>query len=495
MKIWNNIIHTAMIGTDKKKIGQDELVPQLEKAATLIAENSNIDKEEKFLQIASVAFNYRQTGVAVLKKTGIDLAAALPEEKQYCSNASLQIVKDILSEESIPLLSFWLQHCNQKNKIVPPEIVPALFSMGMQYKKLQPFIVPCSGKRGEWLCHFNEEWNFSAAQTLEELWQTGRPEQRKYVLAEIRATDPERARELLQQTWTQEDAGTKVSFLEILSDQLSENDIPFLESLSTEKGKKVKDEAVKLLKKIPGSQIVQQYLQLIKEAVVLKKERALLGMMNKTSLQFQLPAAIDDAIFKSGIEKLSSNKEFTDDEFIIYQLIQFIPPSFWAEHFNANPEHVINYFQKDAVGKKMIPALVLAISNFKRGDWAVYMMQYCEVFYIDLIPYLPAQQQEFYSNKFFNEHPDSILQHALANKNEWSLELAKNIFTHTAKNLYQYNRTFYSQNIHLIPAQIVGQLERCTPSDEYMRNSWVTTSEYITKLIGLKTQTIKSFNE
>jgi hypothetical protein len=41
-------------------------------------------------------------------------------------------------------------------------------------------------------------------------------------------------------------------------------DLPWLESLLNEKGQKVKDEALALLKSIPGSSIVKQYEDLLR---------------------------------------------------------------------------------------------------------------------------------------------------------------------------------------------------------------------------------------
>jgi len=484
-----------MIGTDKKTIAANELPGDLSIAIETITSNTTIDKEEKFLQIAALSFNYRRSGIMPLHKETISLPVAEPEEKTYCNANTLQVLKDILSEESVPLLKFWLEHCSDKQQIVLPEILPVLLAKGAQEKKLQLLVAQCSGKRGEWLGRFNDAWNFSQQQTAEQTWQTGTPEQRKTILREIRTTDPNVARTMLQQTWAEEDANTKLSFLSILPTELGEADIEFLESLATEKSKKVKDEALELLKAIPSSAIVQQYQKILQQSVEIKKEKAMLGLSSKKVLSFVLTENINESIFKSGIDKLSNKKEFTDEEFILYQLIQAVPPSFWENQLGEAPEQIINYFQKDVVGKKMMSALVLAIRRFKDANWAFLVMQYSEIFYLEVLPLLPLQQKEYYSNKFFEQHPDSILQYALENNREWSIEMTRNIFRHLAKNPYQYNRSFYNQQIHLIPVSIVAELEKFTPQEEHLRNMWSNTSDYITKLVTLKIQTIKAFNQ
>jgi len=179
MELWNNMINTAMIGTDKKSLGSNDLPVDLVEAGATVLQNNSIDKEEKFLQLASLAFNYRQCGVLPLHKEQITLLAAPAEEKEYCNNNALQVLKDIIDSENIALLQYWLQHCNEKNKIVQPEIVPSLLAIATQQKHLQTAIASSCGKRGEWLAKFNETWAFSTNETAEELWQTGTIEQRK----------------------------------------------------------------------------------------------------------------------------------------------------------------------------------------------------------------------------------------------------------------------------------------------------------------------------
>jgi hypothetical protein len=495
MQLWESIINTAMTGTDKGNINTHDLPVELAETAAPVLENQALDKEDRFLQIASLAFNFRQTGVLPLNKTEVTIPPAKPEEKVYCSKEALQVLKDILSQDSVSLLKLWLTECDRKGQIVHPEVIPVLFESGAVKKSLQPLISGCCGNRGEWLANLNKEWNFSSAQTSEELWQTGTMEQRKTVLRELRNNDPAKAREWLVQTWPQEDANTKAVFLEQLQPHIGGDDIPFLESLSSEKGKKVKEEALRLLKQVPGSTVVQQYKEVLRASVILKKEKVLFGIMSKTGLQFLLPASVNEAVFKTGIEKLSSNsKEFSDDEFIIYQLVQSVPPSFWEEHFNLEPGAVTDLFQKDATGKKMIPALVLAIGKFNDKKWALQFMQHSAVFYIDLIPFLDPEQKEPAMNKYFDKFTESIITHATQVEHEWSHELAMKIFTYAAKNPYQYNGRFFNQFIHLVPSVTPGELEKCAPVAGYFKNMWNTTSEEIIKLTNLKIRVRKAFN-
>jgi hypothetical protein len=484
MQTWDQIINTALLGTDKRPLAASDLPADLAEAAALI-QNNTTDKEEQFLQMAALVFNYRQCGVLPLKKEGVTIAHAAVEEKPYCSALAMQTLKEILDSESNSLLQFWLQQCSAKGQVVTPDLVPLLLGIGVQQKKLQNFVVACCGKRGEWLSRFNPEWNFSTATTNEELWQTGSPEQRKMVLEQLRKDDPTAARDWVQQTWAQEDANTKMEFLLLLAINSSAADIEFLESLSKEKSKKVKEIALWLLKQIPESPLVQQYQQVLQRAVT----------VGRKGLQVQLPADLDENIFKTGIDKLSNNKEYTDDEFTVMQLMQAVPPSFWESHLQSAPDVIIRSWQKDVAGKKLLPALVQAVVAFKDQRWATAFMQNSHVFYIDIIPLLPVKEQEFYSIKFMGQFADNIIEHAIKREDNWSIDLTRAIFIHTAKSIYQYNRSFYSRYIHCIPIGIVTELDKCAPPEDHLKATWNNTSEYITTLLNLKKQTIQSFND
>lgn len=492
MEFWNNVIHTALLGTDKQQILPDNLPPPLSAIAMQLLQQPG-SKEDHFLQIAAVAYNYRQAGITA-KKEDVNMPKAADETVPYCNESARQILKDILTEESIPLLLLWLQTCTGHNQLLTPEFLPLVLETGVTNKLLRPLIIACGGQRAVWLSQFNAAWNYSSDAGNEELWQTGTPDQRKTVIHQLRRENPALALQWIQESWQQEDAATKTDLIKALATGLGENDIAFLESIAAEKSKKVKDEALLLLKKIPAAAIVQQYRHALQQMLRVKKEKALLGMVNKTSLHVLALPNADDYIYKTGIEKLSNTKELTDDENIVYQILRFTPLSYLEESWQLKPEDIIQLFQKDNTGKKLLPALVLSAVNFNDTRWAISLMHHSSVFYTDIIPLLPLQQQDFYSIKFFKEQPVQIIQYAVQRETEWSRELATLICRHAAASPYQYNRSFFSQHIRLLPSAIAPELEKYTPHEDHLQTMWSNTSDYLLKLLSLKAQTINAFN-
>ncbi len=120
MEFWDTIVHTATLGTDKRQLKKEDFSDNLAEVFALI--NEDVDKEEQYLNIAAVAFNYRKCGVVPLNKD-LNFTSAEEEVAIYCSAIAHRLLTDIVSVENYRLLELWLQECNRKNLIVLPEFI------------------------------------------------------------------------------------------------------------------------------------------------------------------------------------------------------------------------------------------------------------------------------------------------------------------------------------------------------------------------------------
>lgn len=492
MKAWEYVINTAMLGTDKPMPGNAELPDEIAEITAMIDAVESSDKEAKFLQKAAAIYNYRQCGFTPIEQKELPTTIAPEEIKLYCSEEAVKILSDILNEDNTALLELWLSCCSNGGRLLLPDVLPAVLDAALKDKLLQPLVIACSGNRGLWLSKLNPPWDYFGALLDEEIWQTGKPDERVIVLKNLRQINPEQAREWLQQTWAQETAASKVDLLKALRVNAGAADLEWLEGLLNEKGQKVKDEALALLKLIPGSSIVNQYQDLLKESVILKKEKALLGMMTKISIQQKLPLNVDESIFKSGIEKLAGQKaSFTDESFIIYQLISAVPPSLWETQFGSAQAEVFEYFEKYANDK--VPALGLAVSRFKQKEWISYFLDQ-PGFYPDFLDMMTINEQEKYLARFLKTEVQNTIHYALRLNHEWGTEFAIMVLREMANHPYEYNRAFLSKHIKLIPAGVVNQLEKVESKDANLQNAWKKGKDHLIKLLGLKQQTLKAFN-
>lgn len=496
MESWNHIINAALLGTEKRALKKDDIVQDAAEYFDLIREQAE-SKEEAFLQTASLLYNIRQCGFNPIRKEGISISKAQDEEKQYANELAHHLLYDILETTSTSLFRFWLEQCAQANKIVQPETIPILFDEGMKNKSIRSLVYDCCGKRGAWLLQFNPEWKYVDTSTEEELWQTGVLEQRKNILAELRKTNPVKARELLEQTWPQENAASKTELLQQLLNNANNNDLLFLEEILNEKSVKVKEVALQMLKTIPSSSIVQLYWKVFASSIELKKERTLLGLSSKTILNFNPLKEVDEGIYKTGIEKLSSDKKVLDQDYLLYQLLSSIPPYFLEQHTGLPKEDVLKAIQYSSNGKYFISAITRSAIHFNDIDWLRSALAFQEnVFYPEAVMILPQKEAEQYSLKHLDGDNASPIINALGDfEKEWSLELTKAVLKFTAKSPYQYHKGFYNQIVHLLPVPVVNELEKYTPQEEHLRTMWTNLSEYINHLLTLKLQTLKAFHE
>jgi hypothetical protein len=495
MQEWNNILQLAMLGTGKNNIDTIAIADEaIQTAAQTITTNDTIDAEEKYLQLASVVYNYKQMGALPALQSEIVVNEADAEKLLICNAEQTQTLKDILSEENKPLLELWFSKCAEKKLIVEPILIPALFDIAKQSKKLQTNIVACCGKRGEWMMQYQTDWQFAKTDTDDALWQLGILEQRIQVLKNKRTIAPDEARALVVATWDTEDAATKMEFLKIMHININESDIAFLESLQNEKSKKVKEEALLLLKKIPESNVVQLFTTILSKSISLRKEKTMLGLSSKIILDIKLPTAYDESIFKYGIEKLSSSKEVSDNTFILQQLIRSVPPTFWENHLQISAPAIIEHLQNIEAYKIYAEALALATANFNDKQWAAAFQEHSKIFYLDIVPLLSNEQQEKYSIQYFEGNERSFIHYSTQQNVEWSNAFALKILTHTASMPYEYNKSFYANHTIFIPANIAQQLQLCTPKEEHSKHTWANQMDYIKKLLQLKAQTIKSFS-
>ncbi|QEC80003.1 DUF5691 domain-containing protein [Mucilaginibacter ginsenosidivorax] len=492
MKAWEHVINAAMLGTDKPMPGNADLPDEVAIAANAIDSADTLDKEVKYLQKSALIYNYRQCGFTPLQKRDLPQNVAQPETKPYCTENAAKVLNAILDENNDALLDLWLTLCHKAGQLFLPDVLPVLLEKAEKDKSLRPSITECSGNRGLWLSRLNPAWDYFNVLPDEDIWQTGNPTERAEVLRKVRQNDPQKALEWLQQTWEQENAASKVELLKVLKTKAGPADLPWLESLLAEKGQKVKDEALILLKHIPGSSIVKQYEDLLAKAVTLKKEKAMLGMMTKISIRQELPATVDESIFKSGIEKLAGQKSSVNDEgYIIYQLMASVPPSFWEKQFDATPEQVVGYFEKYAISQ--IGALAKAVIRFNADSWIPYFFYKAEI-HPEFVNKLPAQQRDKYLFMFMDNDAPNTVQIALRCQQEWGIEFAKAALVHMAAHPYQYNRGDFGRMIRLIPVGMLGHVERIEPKELNHQAPWDKNKNYLIKLLGLKQQTLLAFN-
>jgi hypothetical protein len=195
---------------------------------------------------------------------------------------------------------------------------------------------------------------------------------------------------------------------------------------------------------------------------------------------------------------MSSEQNVSDHNFILYQLVMAVPPAFFENHLQLGRAEILKSLQHSMQSRNFITAFGQAAISFGDIDWLHTVIAANEAqIYIDAISLLPQQEAEKYALKHldYEANAAAIITALSGFQNEWSPALAKAVLKFMAGKPYQYTKAAYNNIAHLLPVPMVAELEKCTPKDENFRSMWINLSEHITKLLTLKLQTLKAFNE
>jgi hypothetical protein len=494
MEQWVKIVNLAMLGTEKAKLEEKYFDVHTSEVFEQITQRTD-NKEDQFLQSATMLSNYRRCGFIPLRAENGLMSASPEEEKSYANAVAHATLADVLSTSNTPLLQFWLMHCVQANQLIRPEILPEILSLGSNAKQLRTLIGACMGARGKWLVQWNEAWQWSAHISQDDAWENGSLAERKVALTMTREQDPARGLSLLVEAWPRENAATRAELLECLKTGVGEEVLPWLEQLMQEKSVKVRDAAMSLLKTIPQSTLLQRYWTFLKASINIEQGKGLLGFGTKYTLTIH-PPPHDPANPIPGIDPLSGNKGISDELYIVSQCISHIPPHFWTEHYLKDITVFLEFFRKNDKYRLLLPAFGHAAVTFRNDEWLRTIIQMDEsTFYPEAVFALPQREVEKYFMGFLQHDGEAprifqMLEHL---KEEWSVNFTRELFKYTARNPYQFHKGFYTEHAASIPVAAIAELEKCTPKEEHHRQSWIKNTESIERLLSLKARTVQAF--
>jgi hypothetical protein len=222
------------------------------------------------LEAAATALTYRRAGITAA--TGHPAVEAAPAESDRPLPAAagdrlLRLLR-LLTDGGAPggaqqaqeLLAQWLLAAATHGGHVPPEALPALLDAGRRNGAIRPALGRVAGRRGTWLAGMRTDWRWlrdeapgAAAPSDPEVWETGPAGARLAHLSRLRGTDPAAALKLLRSTWATEAPEDRARFVAALGTGLSAADDAFLEEALDDRRKEVREAALDLLQRLPGS--------------------------------------------------------------------------------------------------------------------------------------------------------------------------------------------------------------------------------------------------
>ncbi len=332
MKQTDPFINTALLGTASRELQISEISAALQPVCEEIRATAS-DPESAFYKQAAVAFAYDRAGKEPLKAEATSAIAEAPEEElPYFSPEAGQLLTLLQSQKYYHLLLYAYRKAAHSGKLISPEYLPSLLRQAFeksnpQKGKEQMLLAGLAGKRGSWLLPLlgYPAWNADE----QEDWETATHARRKEILSQMRHRDPAAARERLQSEWKNETATHRDELLQCMRTGLSLEDEEWLESvMNTDRSSTVKDTARDLLSRLPDSRLTQTYCNLLRGKL---SYRTLLGWKLH-------PIDFTPEMKKLGLEELSRDKKESDAHYLLRQLCERVPLSFWSETFGCNAE-------------------------------------------------------------------------------------------------------------------------------------------------------------
>ncbi len=422
MTPFQNLINTALLGTDK--IGFDEsTLPQ--SIQDIVQQIPETDKETKFLKTAALVSFYEQAGQKPARFTGELLTDDVSKDLPVASEQFAQLLTEILEIQYYyrnDLLALWFDKLIENQQIVPTKSIVTLLGLVESLpKKFRPKIQKVMGQKGLFLLNFKTDMSQWQILPDEQIWAEGRLAERREFFINLRKENPEKAIELLQNTWQQESLNDKSAFLEVINNTFRVQDCVFLESILPEfqykaKERKTQKECRNLVVSLLCGQAKSTLHTRATEAWQTyfgnQKSKGLLGWVGKENKALVLPQEEDNFLninvmmAEYGLETSPDAAIFVNNQ--LYWLSCFLailPFNFWEISLKKNTDDTLAYFTSDDFmvkisGKKtaiLLNALIQNAARFSNIELAKAIIKITgQADHLPLLKILSQTEQENY---------------------------------------------------------------------------------------------------
>jgi hypothetical protein len=347
---WGQLRAAALVGTARRD------VPPL--PALGVVPRDGTTREEALLDAAALGDAVRRAGrVAEPAPEPDDPAPA--ETLAVAPPGAVQILELLVTQGPVGgasrgvLTVHWYDTAAAAGRVVPARLLPQVLDLATTsaVRRAARAVV---GERGRWLAARNPDWS----------WVTdeGRAEQaadRVSAIASLRSADPDAGRALVEQTWATDSAQHRAAALGALRVGLGPADEPFLERCLDDRARSVREEACRLLDRLPGS---------ARAARMADRLRPLLSYSGgfRRRLDVLLPDDPDVAAARDGLVDpgpVGSRRAYWRD-----QVVRGAPLEVWTDAVRGGPEKVVTLVR--GYEDSLLLALVDAAAG--RGDvpWA-----------------------------------------------------------------------------------------------------------------------------
>jgi hypothetical protein len=359
----------------------------------------DVDVEVRVLRAAGAMAICADAGF-VPAGTAEDLPDVCPpdENPPVLAPALVSVLRQIIDDGPDPLRREALRRLTSKSACLPPQLLPRALSLAQSTPELRVELLPVLGVRGRWLAKFNPAWSYAVGNVEQapnlSLWEEGTLEQRKHLLGRLRATDPAKARNLLQEGFAHLEARERVSLLELLGPGLSSADEEFLEENLADRSKEVRQLAAALLSRLPTSRYGIRMAE--RMTACLGQERKFFRQV----LTLEAPVQFASDWKADALEESRAKTESLGERaWWLYQMARALPLAWWTAKSGMSPAELIEWVQDTDWSEAIARAWSEALKRSPDAGWAAAFLAKppakgltLDVF--DLLACLPITERE-----------------------------------------------------------------------------------------------------
>jgi len=356
---WQELSRIALLGTERSHLSETT-------KEKLAYHGIHMDTEETQIVLESAAF-FSQLNKAAFPLKVYEKELPYPaddEDESIINPKSTYHLNLILNGEYERALPEFIEHLEKNNRQLSPKNLPDLLNRCLESREFWQKIKPAIGKRGWWLLLQNPRWESLDNMPSPDKWASGTQEERLSFLLFFREKAPEKALEILEETWEKESLQEKIAFLTILKIGLSSTDEAFLEDRLYDSRKEIRERAATMLAQIPNSELSERMFIRAIDLISIVDE----------NLEIELPEDPDETAIRDGISL--SKKRFKGQKTgILHQIIAKINPIKWEKHFEKTPEQLLKLFYNSEWSKTLIQAVIEATFIHDNQRWAKPLLE------------------------------------------------------------------------------------------------------------------------
>ncbi len=362
---WDRLVSTALVGTSKRSVPDTPDLPPTPEDEDSVA----LLDRAALIAVRRAAGYTPATGIAPVEPGAED-------ERPEPGQAATTRLEDLLTGRT-ELLPEWLELVAASGRRVAHSSVPALLDQGARDSQLRPALAAAVGTRGHWLAGLNPAWSYMLAESVhadrfsERDWGCGTPGERRRALAALRATDPDRARELLGAVWSGlAKADLRRRLLETFATGLGPADGEFLDRALDDRSANVRGLALSLLTRLPGSAHAERLRGHVRAHASLREDGALWVDPVRTR-----DAAVHRDLALAAPSKHDENVHERAER--LWALLTHAPLDVWPGLLGTGPVGIFEAANREAVqNARLLGALVNAVIVQRNVEWARAVLEF-----------------------------------------------------------------------------------------------------------------------